>query len=520
MAAALNSDSDVDDDDSQLSDSLCLQQVLETDSLEVQKPQLSNLIIEDLETLSSSYESQSTEQSCLSVFRGKWGGSHLQSCETSISAHDDSAGYQECSRAPHVTANSARGHCYISCLPNEVLLYIFSFLSVRELCVSVAPVCTSWRALARDPTLWTHLVFTSKHRLEKEQMVRLLRASPLLRSLELERSEDDGDLLLQAAALCTKLRRIIVKFGDGLTETVFKALTEKCPNVRYLNVEGSEICSAECYNQIACFRQLQYLNLSHCKFLENSGLITIARQCNQLEYLDIDGITGITDSSVLVLTTRLSHSLKSLLLDGEHLTDASYRSLGECMQLHKLGVSFCDNMTDVGLTGIYGLKQLTWLKLRKGTQLTPSGLRALFQSEGLRQLTYVNLGECCHMDDSVLSALASSSPNLQHLVLHWCWDVTDTGITALVTGCPRLRVLDLVGVVQLVGTAFINITTILPDLLILDLEQCNNIDDTILHCIAAEKPSLKLFDYWGDLVVFSDSDQITSCDQDNKWFDV
>lgn len=399
------------------------------------------------------------------------------------------------------SANAPQAQCHIHFVPREIMLYIFSFLSVQELGQSVEPVCVAWRDLARDPTLRTSLVFSFQNRVNGERVKELLAGAPLLQTLELQSREDGQDLLLQAAACCPRLKELTVKFCDGLTEVVFRALMENCSRLQSLNVEGSRVCDRECFHLIAGFLHLRHLNLSHCHLLDDLGLITIAKQCRSLEYLDIDGITDIHDNSVIFLTESLGHSLKYLLLDGEKLTNASYQSLRLCIHLQTLGVSFCEKMTDKGLPGILGLRNLTWLKLRKGCQLTPVGLRSLFKDGGLPQLAHVNLGECSQLDDSVLEAMAGCCPLLLHLALHWCWEVTDAGVSAIIARCPRLRVLDLVGVVQLTGAVFSSVPTALPDLLILDLEQCNDVDESFLEAVVSQKPSLRVFDYWGDPVV-------------------
>lgn len=487
-------------------DALDPQQISHIQTLKANYPCLSNLVVGEVER--ESEHSDTAQQVCLSAFEGNNDDmvcSHL--VDISLASQGGETGSCE---SPgdngHVTTTSSLGECHINNLPCELLLYIFSFLSVCELCISVAPVCTAWRDLAKDPSLWTHLVFSFQHCVEGERVRRLLEGSPLLLSLELQNREDSGDLLQQVAASCTKLRELTVKFCDGLTEDTFKLLMENCPDILYLNIEGSYVYGSKSYHMMAGLHQLRYLNLSHCQALDNSGLITIAKQCQSLEYLDIDGITDIHDYAVVCMTKELSHCLKNLFLDGEHLTDAAYQSLQACTKLEKLGVSFCEQMTDKGLSGVSGLKYLTWLKLRKGSQLTPEGLTSLFFNGRLPLLAYVNLGECCLMDDNVLKALSRSCPRLVHLVLHWCWEVTDVGISAVIAACPRLRVLGLVGVVQLTGTAFVDLPSALPDLRILDLEQCNSVDDTILQRIVARKPSLKVLGYWGDPVTPPDTD--------------
>lgn len=401
---------------------------------------------------------------------------------------------------------ATQNQCHIHRLPHEVLLYIFSFLSVEELGRSVGQVCWAWRDLAKDPTLRKRLVFSFQNPVEGERVKLLLASAPLLQKLDLESREDGEDLLVHAASFCPRLRELTVKFCDGLTSTVFRALMENCPQLQSLNVEGSRVCDRECFLLIAGFLHLRHLNLSHCNFLDDVGLITITKQCRSLEYLDIDGITDIHDNSIVFLAENLSFSLVYLFLDGEKLSDASYQSLRACTRIKKLGVSFCEKMTDKGLLGILDLKQLTWLKLRKGCQLTPEGLRSLFEDARLPQLAYVNLGECSQLDDSVLEAMAKCCPLLKHLSLHWCWEVTDAGIRAIIKQCPCLQVLDLVGVVQLTGAVFSSVPTDLPNLMILDLEQCNDVDDSHLQAVVNQIPSLRVFDYWGDPVVPNDTD--------------
>jgi hypothetical protein len=49
----------------------------------------------------------------------------------------------------------------INDMPPELLLLIFSWLSVRDFCLS--PVCTRWRLLAKHASLWTELSFIGDH---------------------------------------------------------------------------------------------------------------------------------------------------------------------------------------------------------------------------------------------------------------------------------------------------------------------------------------------------------------------
>ena len=66
----------------------------------------------------------------------------------------------------------------IMMLPNEVLTMIFSYLNVRELSTSVAPVCKHWHLIAHSPILWRKISFDGE-RVSTECVKSLLTKSHL-----------------------------------------------------------------------------------------------------------------------------------------------------------------------------------------------------------------------------------------------------------------------------------------------------------------------------------------------------
>jgi hypothetical protein len=82
----------------------------------------------------------------------------------------------------------------ITDLPPELMLEIFSRLSVRDLCQCVAPVCKEWRILARHPSLRKELSFGKD--VSTSDVLRMLYVSPLLRKLSLT-DRNDTDAILQ-----------------------------------------------------------------------------------------------------------------------------------------------------------------------------------------------------------------------------------------------------------------------------------------------------------------------------------
>lgn len=52
------------------------------------------------------------------------------------------------------------GSLHINCLPDEIILKIFSYLSARTISKTVLPVCKKWYKLGNDPVLWKKLEFS------------------------------------------------------------------------------------------------------------------------------------------------------------------------------------------------------------------------------------------------------------------------------------------------------------------------------------------------------------------------
>ena len=100
------------------------------------------------------------------------------------------------------------------------------------------------------------------------------------------------------------------------------------------------------------------LNLFHCRNLHSAGLVTIAEVCHSLEQLNIDEVNYLSDESVNTFLELRGANMKRIWLDGESLTDASFRNFHKMEKLELLSISFCDNMGSEGLKSIAKLSKL------------------------------------------------------------------------------------------------------------------------------------------------------------------
>nr|CAD7448637.1 unnamed protein product [Timema bartmani] len=393
----------------------------------------------------------------------------------------------------------------INKLPNEMLLKIMSHFSAEELCSTISDVCVRWNALYRDTFLWRSLCFSCDHTTKMSIIYQVLSDAPVLFELKMHNRHDASQLVAALFGSCQRLRRLNMNFchlGENSADLLDKVV-QFFPDLEVLILEGCQPLDKEGYMIISRLQQLTTLNLTHCKGLDSHSLARIVDGCELLEELFIDDVVQIYDPDIVHAIQRHHSKLKVLVIDGEDLTDKSFIQVAKCSRLRVLKISFCDQMTDVGLLeGVGQLQYLQNLQLRRGNLLSARGLFTFLNHCNVSNLTHLDLSECSALNDEGLLGIAKRCQQLVLLSLHWCWDVTDLGLMRIVTHCKKLRALDLLGVVRITGESYFKlIPSNLTKLTYLNLEQCNNICDEAVLDLVTAKPDLIVINYYGDPVM-------------------
>jgi hypothetical protein len=187
-----------------------------------------------------------------------------------------------------------------------MMLQIFSWLSVRDRCQCVAPVCKKWSILARHPFLWKELSFSKD--ISKSTVLKLLHKSPLLRRLSLKDRRDTDAILRR---VCKSNRRIETLEMEGcrgsakrreVNGEILSRTLEGCPKFCNLGVVGTEIKNFEFYRLIARYRTLcfEISNASNETVL--CYLKEIARVQNVLILLLLNGIIIEIEELIAILS--------------------------------------------------------------------------------------------------------------------------------------------------------------------------------------------------------------------------
>ena len=194
----------------------------------------------------------------------------------------------------------------INHLPVEIIRYIISFLTQRELLLTVAPVCQLWRELAYDPVRWRMLSFDlSNESVTSETLENCFSRSPLLHSLDIIGGRYSRFLLSTAdiqccAIYCDKVVDLQLRYITSLDLEMIVEVVHNFPHLESLNVEGCEQLDHKCIPRICDLLRLRKLNISHCTQLMDKALDIMSSHLPLLQDLKIDGLNHISDKYVFV----------------------------------------------------------------------------------------------------------------------------------------------------------------------------------------------------------------------------
>eukprot|EP00899_Mesostigma_viride_P029607 jgi/Mesvir1/9831/Mv14234-RA.1 len=227
--------------------------------------------------------------------------------------------------------------------------------------------------------------------------------------------------------------------------------------------------------------QLTYLDVQGCTGVTDKSLILVSQQSANLTHLEVS-YTGVTDvglTSVGLHSTRL----KNLIARGlRKCTDASVSVIGQrCRQLEHLDVKDCQ-VTDASiLTVARHCPALQWLDVSMSTRVTDCSMAVV--AELCPQLRHLNLVGCS-VGDATLRTLGTRCPRLQRLELSTTCTVTDAGVRSLGAHCPDLVHLNLGRCTAVTDAGIQAVGSSCPRLQHLWVQGCDRVTDASIRVVA------------------------------------
>lgn len=214
-----------------------------------------------------------------------------------------------------------------------------------------------------------------------------------------------------------QLRRLIITDCINIADGLAQRLIEIVHQLEVLVVQAYHLTDAflEFLSLNSDTSQLRRLELPNCKEITNTSAITIAKHFQSVETLSISGSTKINDDGIEILAEHMKsvssldlgwlkigdlsleclacdlRHLSELVLDRNvHITDLGLSYLATMANLTLLYVRWCPQLTDKSIKSISNMRSLTRLSLAGLHQITARGILSLLDSQQLEELELTN----------------------------------------------------------------------------------------------------------------------------------
>lgn len=279
----------------------------------------------------------------------------------------------------------------ISLIPDSLLLKVFEYLSVKDICL-LSRVCKRWRQIASDKTLWRHIDLTNmRMNLKKAWKFYRTRLSDCVLSLKLkgqssgssntvQRKHFMSDALMEEISVkCPNINALEISktdlscFSSTKLPPTLTCLTLQShewplgwlhratlPCLQSLDLAGTVRIDDNEIKDIVKFSTLEKLVLTNCYRITNVGIKMISENLLGLMYLDLS-MTRIDDLCVHHICCHLS-LLRSLNVESTLITNEAVECLSISMKnLNVLNIA-CTKTDKDCLIFISKIKELKVLK--------------------------------------------------------------------------------------------------------------------------------------------------------------
>jgi Leucine-rich repeat (LRR) protein len=351
-------------------------------------------------------------------------------------------------------------------IPNEILLRIFSYLSIHDISLSVRNVCTRWRDISEDDEIWKDWVYSPDESTPKEEIICMLKNMPAFRKFQYFGTCNVIETLSQ---YCRKVNVLIIPHIK-LNATLLKLTMERLTELSALHIEirptreGAEI--TRIIGKSKTLVKL-ILNSPGVDTVAEGLLKPIADGCPNLNSLKC-GAFICPKSDTCYLMQRKKHQLVQYSHRGLVSADL-IKAINECTNLKKL--TFID--ADIEgprheIPNITQLQNLTVLEVAYSIYTAVQEIPLTIFTITLPNLSYIGIKYTCGNIDHPLNEIILKCPLLTHLVLEGNYELHSNGLRNI-SSCKLLKYLDVSRCTQLDVSAFKYVAEGCPQLQHLDV---------------------------------------------------
>uniref|UniRef100_J3NAR5 F-box/LRR-repeat protein 15-like leucin rich repeat domain-containing protein n=1 Tax=Oryza brachyantha TaxID=4533 RepID=J3NAR5_ORYBR len=251
----------------------------------------------------------------------------------------------------------------------------------------------------------------------------------------------DDDALSSLDQQCSRSLQVLdMSNSCNITHVGIMSVVKAMPNLLELNLSYCSPVTPPMSSSFKLICKLRTLKLDGCQFMAD-GLKLIGKSCISLRELSLSKCSGVTDTDLSFVVSRLKNLLKLDVTCCRKITDVSLAAITtSCPSLISLRMESCSLLCSEGLQLIG--KRCTHLEELDltDTDLDDEGLKALSRCSKLSSL---KIGICLRITDEGLSHISKSCPDLRDIDLYRSGAISDEGVTCMAQGCPMLESINL-----------------------------------------------------------------------------
>jgi hypothetical protein len=324
-------------------------------------------------------------------------------------------------------------------LPDKILLKIFSYLSIKDIGMSVRNVCTRWRTVSEDEAIWKDLKYFPGTSTPEEDIIIAFEKFPALRFFKYYGT---CNVVEKLSEYCRKIRVLQIphiKLSAVILKLTMDRLTELRELVITISItkDGLEVTRI-----IGLSKTLERLHLLSFggNAMVKELLKPIADGCPNLITLKCANF-NCPNSELIYLMQRKRCQLVAYCHDGV-VSGSFIQALNECPILKRvvfLGVKFDGPLQEIA--PITNLQKLSVLELVGCTFPMLKIIPLTLFLDSLPQLTYFGISYTKANIDDIASKITLKCPLLTHLDLDSNEKLTGRGFRNI-RSCKILKYLD------------------------------------------------------------------------------
>lgn len=372
----------------------------------------------------------------------------------------------------------------INCLPDSIILQVFSYLRKRVLCQGARLTCKRWWLISQDPSLWKELVIPV-HFTDHRFLLLMQQVGPHVEELDCSLCEVlTCNVFLQLTTICPELpniKKLALPIEPNTTNTVdnvgdyFKCLSmilpnlESLENISCLNTDLT-VNTLECQSY---FSNITYLydnpttsfgRISEVLRHKNKekaekwsiNIQQVAEICSKVCNYKCTKGSGYIGEMALELIGSLFPNLSTIELRFCTLTDqAVEKFFAHCNfdTVREIVLEKPDQLSDIGLATIAKYsKNLKKIKLSRCSEITRTGI--LFLASNCVSITSLHINTSKgwstdtnsnvlsdQIDDDTVDHIAKNCIHLESLRILYSSKLTKHGIHSLYSHSKHLRAL-------------------------------------------------------------------------------